>query len=227
MENSNNNEKKPETRLVKTENKSPERKDPSYRDLVKRIGGREGLREMVALSNNPKAKALLEVIDDPAFKTYGVKKLASQVGLTRYEIYELSRNKHFQEALLTAFEEIPEIVKSAAKYAKEQQELCAVCDRGIVQPKKEGDLPKVCKKCRGTGIIFLKPDKDARDFIGKATKFIETNPMLQVNNTQVNNSNSISTGSFEDIIKKAETISVRRVIEPENIEDAEIIDEST
>src|SRR5438132_614360 len=80
-----------------------ERDDHAYKKFAEIVGGKEGLKELAAWSENPKAQKLFSVLDDERYKTYGIKALSKRCGMTLPELCNLFREKHFLEMYLTFF----------------------------------------------------------------------------------------------------------------------------
>src|SRR4051812_4030631 len=137
-----------------------ERDDPAYTKFAEIVGGKEGLRELTAWSENPKAQKLFQLIDDGRFKTYGIKALAKRCGMTLPELCNLFREKHFLDTYLTFFGGVTEIAKGAVEDAKPSSGVCPMCGGNTFV--KRGDEQAPCPKCGATGRIRIAGDKEAR-----------------------------------------------------------------
>jgi len=201
-----------------------ERDDPAYTKFAEIVGGKEGLRELAAWSENPKAQKLFQLIDDGRYKTYGIKALAKRCGMTLPELCNLFREKHFLDMYLTFFGGVTEIAKGAVEDAQPSTDVCPLCsgDKTI----KRGDIIKTCPKCSGEGKIRVAGDKEARRDVFKAVGVIKDSPAI-VNN-QIGNVTVDGVDNFEDLMKAAKSIPINKgggnVEVEEEVSDAEIIE---
>jgi hypothetical protein len=214
--------------------KSPEHKDKVYATFVKKIGGREGLKTLAHSSSDPRATKLLALLSDGARLSWGVKKLAQAAGLSLLDLREMLYSAHTAEALDAAFESLPDIVREAAYDAKGNVDLCERCDglgqlelkKGMTHPKTisftdDGRAVITCPKCKGNGEARVKPDKDARDFIGEATKLTGGKGTNINVNTQIN---TAALQSFEELMKKSQSVEIVNQRKTDVIE-AEVVNE--
>jgi hypothetical protein len=202
-----------------------ERDDPAYRKFSEIVGGKEGLRELAAWSENPKAQKLFQLIDDGRFKTYGIKALAKRCGMTLPELCNLFREKHFLDMYLTFFGGVTEIAKGAVDDAKPSTDVCPMCSGNTTI--KRGDSEISCPKCQGVGRIRVAGDKEARRDVFKAVGVIKDSPAVV--NTQIGNVTVEGIDNFEDLMRSAKSIPINRgggnVQVEEEVREAEIIEE--
>lgn len=200
-----------------------ERDDPAYTKFAEMVGGKEGLKELAAWSENPKAQKLFQLIDDGRFKTYGIKALAKRCGMTLPELCNLFREKHFLDMYFTFFGGVAEIAKGAVEDAKPSTDVCPMCSGETTI--KRGDTTRTCPKCNGTGHVRVAGDKEARRDVFKAVGVIKDSPAV-VNN-QIGNMTVEGIDNFEDLMRAAKSVPISKVggnvqVE-EEVREAEII----
>lgn len=199
-----------------------ERDDPAYIKFSEMVGGKEGLKELAAWSENPKAQKLFQLIDDGRFRTYGIKALAKRCGMTLPELCNLFREKHFLDMYFTFFSGVTEIAKGAVEDARPSTDVCPMCSGDATV--KRGDSVKVCPKCSGTGRIRVAGDKEARRDVFKAVGVIKDSPAV-VNN-QIGAVNIDGIDDFESLMKAAKSTKVGGNVQvEEEVREAEIIEE--
>lgn len=202
-----------------------EANDPAYKRFSEIVGGREGLKELAAWSENPKAQKLFQLIDDGRYKTYGIKALAKRCGMTLPELCNLFREKHFLDMYLTFFASMPNIAKGVVQDAQPSTDVCPMCSGiGVVT---RGKSESECPKCKGSGEVRVPGDKEARRDVFKAAGVIKDQPA--VINQNVTNLSIEGVGDFEDLMRSVKTtpiVKVEKVAkkEPEAY-DAEIVEE--
>jgi hypothetical protein len=193
-----------------------ERDDPAYTRFSEIVGGKEGLRELAAWSENPKAQKLFQILDDGRFKTYGIKALAKRCGMTLPELCNLFREKHFLEMYFTFFAGVPEIAEGAVHDAKPSTDVCPRCDGEGIISNKEGN--KECPKCLGAKRIRVAGDKEARRDVFKAVGVIKESPAVVTNVTVAGVDN------FEDLMRATKIVPVTRRIENvKEVQEAEVV----
>lgn len=178
--------------------KKQERRDIAYAKFARKVGGVKGLKELASYAqDNPKVGKLLELIDDPRYRTYGIKALSKRCGLTLPELINLFRTKHFAELFMEFFDGAPQIAKDTVEDAKARMEMCPMCEREGFIMRKEVKIP--CPKCKSKGEIRIAGDKDARRDVFKAVGIHTDSPMVQVNT----NINVEGVDDFEELMKAA------------------------
>lgn len=186
-------------------------RDPAYVRFAKRVGGRAGLRELASYSTNPKAIQLMELLEKPEFKSYGIKALARRVGMTLPELCDLFRNKHFMETFIEFFEGMPEIAKGTVEDAKPRFEVCPICFGEKIIVKDDTERP--CPRCKATGEIRIAGNKDARRDVFKVVGIMqESAPPIIANQTNITIEQGV--GDFESMIKAAKDVATP--IKPKN-----------
>ncbi len=199
----------------------PERDDSAYKTFAEFVGGKEGLADLASWSENPKAKKLLEIIDNGQYSTYGIKALAKRCGMTLPELCNLFREKHFLISYLTFFAGTPEIVRGAVEDASPSTDVCPVCT-GAGSIKRDGYQVK-CPKCKGSGEIRISGDKEARRDVFKAVGLLKDSPSAVYQ--QIGNVTVEGVDNFEEVMKRAgKTARVVRN-EQEEVQEAEIVSE--
>lgn len=193
-----------------------ERDDPAYKTFADFVGGKEGLHELAAWSENPKAQKLFQLLDDNKFKTYGIKALAKRCGMTLPELCNLFRERGFLISYLTFFAGVPNIVQGAVDDASPSQDVCPICT-GAGSVKRDG-YQVICPKCKGSGEVRVRGDKEARRDVFKAVGLLKDSPAIVNNNVTVE-----GVDNFEEVLKKANK-TAKAINEQEEIPEAEIID---
>jgi hypothetical protein len=177
-----------------------ERDDPAYKKFSEMVGGKDGLREMAAWSENPKAQKLLELIDDNRFKTYGIKALAKRCGMTLPELCNLFRERYFLEMYLKFFSSMPKIAEGVIEDAQPGTDVCPMC--GGEQYITRNDVTKPCPKCSGSGKVRTPGDKEARRDVFKA---VGIHKESSTNITQIGNVTVEGVDDFEELMKSTKT----------------------
>lgn len=149
--------------------------DRAYKKFSELVGGVQGLADIASYSDNPKAAKFLELVDDPRYRTYGIKALAKRCGMTLPELCNLFREKHFIETYLEFFAGVPQIAKGAVQDASPGQDVCPMCSGRKVRADSKDDP---CPKCGGTGFIRVPGDKEARRDVFKAVGLIKDAPSI-------------------------------------------------
>lgn len=189
-----------------------EKDDAAFQRFGQQIQGRKGLKALASYSaENPKVAKLLELIDDPRYRTYGIKALARRVGLGYPELVNLFRNKKFSLMFMEFFDAAPDIARDTANAAKAKVDICPACT-GFKTLRRVGSMDGKevieeipCPKCEGTGTIIVGGDKDARRDILKAIGVHKDGPMVEVNNnTQINVE---GVDDFEELMKSSKSAS--------------------
>jgi hypothetical protein len=199
-----------------------ERDDPAYTRFAEVVGGKEGLKELAAWSENPKAQKLFQLIDDGRFRTYGIKALAKRCGMTLPELCNLYREKHFLDMYLTFFGGVNDIAKGAVEDAKPSTDLCPMCGGDTFV--KKGDIVSPCKKCAATGRIRIAGDKEARRDVFKAVGVIKDSP--SVINQQIGNVTVEGVDDFESLMRAAKSTKVGGNVQvEEEVREAEVVEE--
>jgi hypothetical protein len=209
----------------------PQRKDPVYKQYIREIGGRKGLRGLAMASANPKAVQLLELLDDESYNTWGVKKLLQAASITFNEALQLRDERSRNLAVSTMISRLPELAEDLVEDALTRRMVCPICQGNRVifkSDKDKGEYAVVCDGCRGFGELVQKGDKDARQLVAKATKIIDDNPGVLVDaRTQVNQVFQNPLGSsFEEAMKKAGkliTLTPRKVDNENSIIESELV----
>jgi hypothetical protein len=201
-----------------------ERDDPAYTKFSEIVGGKEGLKELAAWSENPKAQKLFQLIDDGRYKTYGIKALAKRCGMTLPELCNLFREKHFLDMYFTFFGGVADIAKGAVEDAKPTTDVCPMCGGDTFV--KRGEIQTPCPKCQGTGRIRVAGDKEARRDVFKAVGVIKDSPAVV--NQNIGNVTVEGVDNFEDLMRSAKAIPINKgggnVEVEEEIREAEIIE---
>lgn len=199
-----------------------ERDDPAYTRFSEIVGGKEGLKELAAWSENPKAQKLFKLIDDGQYKTYGIKALAKRCGMTLPELCNLFREKHFLDMYFTFFKGVPDIAKGAVEDATPSTDVCPMC--GGDTTIKKGDSQVPCPKCNATGRIRVAGDKEARRDVFKAVGIIKDSP--SVVNQQIGNVTVEGVDDFEALMRAAKSTKVGGNVQvEEEVREAEIVEE--
>jgi len=200
----------------------PERDDPAYKTFADIVGGKEGLKELAAWSENPKAQKLFQILDDEKFQTYGIKALAKRCGMTLPELCNLFREKHFLVSYLTFFAGTPIIAQGAVEDASPSKDVCPICT-GAGTIKRDG-YQVICPKCKGSGEIRVSGDKEARRDVFKAVGLLKDSP--SVINQQIGNVTVEGVDNFEEVMKRASKTAkvVVKENEQEEIKEAEVIE---
>jgi hypothetical protein len=179
--------------------KTQEKDDSAYKRFATRVQGRKGLKELASYSSdNPKVAKLLDLIDDPRFRSYGIKALSKRVGMTLPELINLFRNKHFMEMFIEFFDGAPEIARDTVIDAKARIDICPACQGFKTLTRKDETI--ICPKCNGRGVIRVGGDKEARRDVLKAIGVHQDSAQVVVNNTNVNVE---GIEDFEDLMKSA------------------------
>lgn len=199
-----------------------ERDDPAYTTFAAIVGGKEGLKELAAWSENPKAQKLFQILDDEKYKTYGIKALAKRCGMTLPELCNLFREKHFLVTYLTFFSGVPKIAQGAVEDASPKEDVCPTCD-GAGITKRNG-YEVVCPKCNGSGKIRVSGDKEARRDVFKAVGLLKDSP--SVVNQQIGNVTVEGVDNFEEVMKRASKTAkvIKDNEQEEEVPEAEILD---
>lgn len=198
-----------------------ERDDPAFKKFSDFVGGKEGLKELAAWSENPKAQALLSLLDDARFKTYGIKALAKRCGMTLPELCNLFREKKFLEMYLTFFSGVPEIAAGAVEDAKATLDVCPLCSGDTTITRNNKTLP--CPKCGASGRVRVPGDKEARRDVFKA---VGVHKDSGTNITQIGNVTVEGVDDFEVLMKNAKSvpITIKEKDGQEQVKEAEIIE---
>lgn len=199
--------------------KLPVRKDPVYKQFIREIGGRTGLRSIALASSNPKAIELLALLDDESYKTWGVKKLLQRADISFSEAIQLRDERSRNLAVSNLIAKLPDLADDLSKDAATRRIPCPICDAARVMAVfKKGSTETqmvVCWGCKGFGELVETGDKDARNIIAKATKLIDDKPGIMVDaRTQVNSVTNQFGSSFEEVMKKAGKIIQAKKVEP-------------
>lgn len=197
-----------------------ERDDPAYIKFAEIVGGKEGLKELAAWSENPKAQKLFQILDSDKYATYGIKALAKRCGMTLPELCNLFREKHFLETFITFFQGVPGIAKGAVDDASPSTDVCPICT-GAGTIKRDGFTVK-CPKCKGSGEVRVSGDKEARRDVFKAVGLIKDAP--SVINQQIGNVTVEGVDNFEDLMKSAKKTAKKIEVDgQEEVQDAEVV----
>lgn len=172
------------------------RKDLLWTLITKSIGGRDGFVAAAALSSNPKADDLLNLLADPAYSTWGVKKLAKKAGLKPAEIIDMFREQKWLQTTIAIHQELPEIIRDAVQDARASSVPCPDClGMGL---KKDGIKCKMCNEGR-----VRKPGDNAKlAFVGEAAGITgKKGPLVQVN--QQFNQTGLGEESFNELMRRS------------------------
>lgn len=187
--------------------KLPLRKDPVYKQFLKEIGGRAGLRAIAMASSNIKATELLALLDDESYKSWGAKKLLQQASISYNEVLSMRDERSRNLAVSNMIAKLPELAEDLMEDAKTLRAVCPICNGLRVREYTTKDNIRnvvICEGCKGFGEIRKVGDKDARQIVAKATKIIDNGPGMVIDaRTQVNTVINNPAGGFEDLIKKA------------------------
>lgn len=210
------------TRKLPGDRLSVQSKDPAYSQFVQQIGGKQGLKEVAEWNtDDPRAKKLLEYVNDPLYDKWAVKRLAQEAGIPLHDLALWFRDMIVQRSLTDMHVHIPKILQDAAVEAQAGQDVCPACE-------KRGQISLDCLRCQGTGRIRVKADKDAREFVGKVTKLTEPAPLIQ-NNIDNRRQTAIVQGgqqvldSFEDMVKRSKPWERKLLSESTQIIEAHVV----
>lgn len=133
--------------------------DDAVETFATLVGGRTGLVESLAIGTGaPEIDKLVNLLLDPRYKRYSVRRLCGVVGLTVTDLFTAYRKAALMRAHIQATHtiaaKIPPVVEDVMTRAVPQPIVCDVC-KGL------GSLEtKACWKCQGTGQTQSEPDLD-------------------------------------------------------------------
>ena len=129
---------------------SPARKQAAFRPLQATTPAE--IARALALSGNPRAVRVWEMMFDPAYARMSLPQLCSRAGISAGEVMRLFCQQQFAEGMMRTARHLPDLMEGTALAARARSEPCCKC-RGT---GKVND--SLCADCRGTGKVGVLGD---------------------------------------------------------------------
>jgi hypothetical protein len=152
--------------------RSPPRKDPSFRLLEAEIGLQE-LMAVLALSGEPRALSLLDLLSDPAYSRHTLASLCKRVGLSFIRIFDIYRRAQINRGTILMASHLPGIMEDIAIDSLTRSVTCHGCagsGRASINAVRSSDA--ICAACGGSGIMCIPGDAASRKLFMKLMKAI-------------------------------------------------------
>jgi hypothetical protein len=155
-------------------------------DYIAALAGHMGVRESLAASDNPRARAFLaEML---SCKPRDLKKpislalLARKHGIGPLELTEIWRDHSVRETVLRMAVGAPKVADHVVEDALSTRSVCTRCDgSGEVEVKRRGQIvPDVCPQCEGRGWTRKEGSPHARDLMMKSIGVLKQGPGIVV-----------------------------------------------
>jgi hypothetical protein len=148
-------------RVRKPSKPSPARKQADFRPLQATAPAE--IAKSLALSGNPRAMRVWEMMFDPAYARMSLPQLCSRAGISAGEVMRLFCQQQIADGMMRAARHLPDLMEGAALAARGRSEPCWKCrGKGEVN-----DSP--CPDCRGTGEVPMLGDIRALRLVLKIT----------------------------------------------------------
>jgi len=149
---------------------SPPRKDPLFRIIEAEIGMPE-LMAVLALSGEPRALSLLDLLNDPAYSCHTLATLCRRVGLTFIGLVDIYRRVQISRGLIRIANHLPDIMEDMAIDSLSRNVTCHGCD-GSGRVPVDSDHDAVCADCGGSGVLRILGDAASRKLLMQVVKAI-------------------------------------------------------